>query len=143
MRWFWDRYISKCPEFWANDTQGPLTGRGGPPTHHEKARNGPMASLTDQFETALSRIEPSDEDHNNAPEAHQDVRGVLREDDTLRDWGIDSVLIGSYKRHVSIRRVKDVDVFCRLDTVPHGVHPQDLLDRFYAILDDRYGDTAE
>jgi hypothetical protein len=77
-----------------------------------------MVALTDQFSSALSNIEPSDDDKVNAPIAHQDVRSVLEADATLEDWGIDPGLIGSYKRQVSIRRVYDVDVFCRLGSLP-------------------------
>lgn len=102
-----------------------------------------MAALTDQFETALTRIEPSDDDRDHAPEAHEDVQGVLEDDGTLSGWGISPVLIGSYKRHVSIRRVKDVDVFCRLKDLPADVDPQDLLDQVFEILDNHYGKTSD
>lgn len=102
-----------------------------------------MAALTTQSDTALSRIEPSDDDKDNAPAAHTGVRTVLKDDDTLKAWGIDPVLIGSYKRQVSIRRVKDVDVFCRLASLPDAAEPADVLTRFFHVLDDAYGNDAD
>ena len=61
-----------------------------------------MAVLTTEFDIALSRIEPSDADKANAPGAHEQVRAVLKDDSTLASYVIEPVLIGSYKRHVSI-----------------------------------------
>ncbi len=43
-----------------------------------------MAALTGSFDIALGRLEPSDEDKENAPAAHKDVCGVLAADDTLK-----------------------------------------------------------
>ena len=102
-----------------------------------------MGALPDQFKTALSNIEPSDEDKRNAPNAHEDVRNVLKDDATLAEWGIDPALIGSYKRKVSIRRVSDVDVFCRLRSVPTNVSRDDILDHFFKVLADAYGNDDE
>lgn len=99
-----------------------------------------MAGLSTEFGTALSRIEPSDDDQDNAPEAHKKVRAVLKDDDALDDYKVDPVLIGSYKREVSIRRVKDVDVFCRLADLPDQVTPEDLLNHFKRVLIDAYGE---
>lgn len=98
-----------------------------------------MAALTGSFDTALGRIEPSDADKNNAPAAHEDVRGILSANDKVKEWGLAPILIGSYKRHVSIRRVKDVDVFCRLLTLPHETPPHEVLELFFDLLDDAYG----
>jgi hypothetical protein len=102
-----------------------------------------VGALPDQFKTALSNIEPSDEDKTNAPNAHEDVRNVLEDDDTLAEWGIDPALIGSYRRKVSIRRVSDVDVFCRLRSVPANLSRDDILDHFFNVLTDAYGNDDE
>ncbi|WP_404385898.1 nucleotidyltransferase [Knoellia locipacati] len=98
-----------------------------------------MAILTGLFQQALSNIEPSDEDKQNAPKAHKDVSGALGGDDQLVEWGTDPILIGSYKRNVSIQRVKDVDVFCRLNDLPADVGPADLLDHFHEVLAEEFG----
>lgn len=97
-----------------------------------------MAVLSKQFKDALAAIEPG-VDAASAAEAHAEVRDVLGGDADLSDWGLHTILIGSYKREVSIRRVKDVDVFCELPDLPDDHDPQDLLDKFAAILTDEYG----
>lgn len=97
-----------------------------------------MAQLSDQFKQARKNVEPV-EDAENAAEAHAEVRAVLGSDDELAEWGIDTVLIGSYARHVSIRRVKDVDVFSRLPDLPGDILPDDLLDKIYEVLLNEYG----
>lgn len=97
-----------------------------------------MARLKPQFSSALGSIEPG-KDKTNAPEAHKLVRAALAADPTLAGYGIDSILIGSYRRQVSIRRVKDVDVFCRLETLPSGVTSTQILDRFFDVLNAEFG----
>jgi hypothetical protein len=98
-----------------------------------------MAVLTTEFDIALSRIEPSDDDKENAPDAHEQIRAVLQDDARLARYVIEPVLIGSYKRHVSIRRVKDVDVFCRLEESPTDLTPESLLEHFDQVLTLKYG----
>lgn len=98
-----------------------------------------MAILTGLFQQALSNIQPSTDDKDNAPKAHTEVRDALAKDDQLLKWGTDPILIGSYKRSVSIQRVKDVDVFCRLTDLPGDVGPVDLLTHFHEVLKDEFG----
>uniref|UniRef100_UPI003D8C301A SMODS domain-containing nucleotidyltransferase n=1 Tax=Gordonia sp. B7-2 TaxID=3420932 RepID=UPI003D8C301A len=97
-----------------------------------------MAHLKQQFKDALSSIEPGD-DEANAPEAHRRVRDALEADAKLAEYGVSPVLIGSYKRNVSIKRVKDVDVFVRLTDVPWTVTSKDILDRFFTVLHAEFG----
>lgn len=92
-----------------------------------------MAVLTQQFSDALTLIEP-DADVASAIKAREAVVDALAADDQFTTWGFDPVLIGSYKRHVSIKRIKDVDVFCRLRNLPDGVDPVDLLGHTLAVL---------
>lgn len=101
-----------------------------------------MAHLKQQFKDALGSIEPSD-DKASAPEVHQLVRDALKADAKLADFGVDPVLIGSYKRNVSIRRVKDVDVFVRLPDVPSDVTSRDILDRFFTVLHANFGTDSD
>ena len=98
-----------------------------------------MAILTTKFKDALGLIEPSEDDKTNAPLAHQRVREALKNADSLKDWGLNPVLIGSYARSVSIRRVKDVDVFCRMDDIDNAVTPTKVLDEFFKVLDAEFG----
>lgn len=101
-----------------------------------------MAHLKQQFKDALSSIEPGD-DKIHAPEAHRLVRQALEADAKLSDYGVNPVLIGSYRRSVSIRRVKDVDVLVRLPDVPSDVRSSDILDRFFSVLHAEFGTDSE
>jgi len=101
-----------------------------------------MAHLKQQFKTALSSIEPG-ADKDNAPEAHHLVSDALKADPKLAEYGVSPVLIGSYKRNVSIRRIKDVDVFVRLADVPRDVTSQDILDRFFKVLHAEFRTDAD
>ncbi|WP_026151626.1 nucleotidyltransferase domain-containing protein [Streptomyces prunicolor] len=92
-----------------------------------------MAALPTQFGKALSAVEP-DEDAAHAQDAHAQVSTVLEDDERLRSLGVDPLLIGSYKRHVSIKRVKDVDVFARLTKADGSLRPGAILDHVADIL---------
>jgi len=98
-----------------------------------------MAILSGQFADALVAIEPSAKDKMNAPRAHEVVRDALTSAADLKDWNLNPVLIGSYKRDVSIRRVKDVDVFCRMEGIGNDVSASSVLDRYFAVLDTEFG----
>lgn len=98
-----------------------------------------MAILSSQFSKALESIEPSADDKANAPKAHKVVRAALTSADELRAWNLNPVLIGSYKRDVSIRRVTDVDVFCRMDDIDDDVEGNTVLNKFFKVLDAEFG----
>jgi hypothetical protein len=67
---------------------------------------------------------------------------VLEGDSRLSDLGIDTVLIGSYARNVSIRRMHDVDVFSELKaTAKDTQQPSALLDIFSGVLVAAFGQT--
>jgi hypothetical protein len=93
-----------------------------------------VPELTAQFEQALTNIEPTKEDKHNAPLAWAEVGEALADDPVIAGWGFDSLLIGSYKRRVSIRRIKDVDVFGRLWDVEDDVLPSTVLSEFERVL---------
>ena len=97
-----------------------------------------MAHLKQQFKDALSKIEPG-ADKSNAPETHKQVRAALEADPILVKYGIDPVLIGSYRRNVSIRRIKDVDVFGRMPDMPVHVTSTEILDHFFTVLNKAFG----
>ncbi len=99
-----------------------------------------MAELVGQFEEACSNVEPEDEDKENAASAHTDVREQLESDSGLCDAGIDTVLIGSYKRNVSIRRVKDVDVFSKMPDIDPDMKGAEALDVVESVLREAYED---
>lgn len=102
-----------------------------------------VAILSSQFTKALESIEPSTDDKANAPEAHKAVRSALTSAAELKEWGLSPVLIGSYKRDVSIRRVNDVDVFCRMDDIDDDVAASTVLDKCFKVLDAEFGTDAD
>ena len=100
-----------------------------------------MATLAGYFQEALTNIEP-DTDKANAAVAHDEVSKALKADKRLQALGISPVLIGSYARSVSIKRVKDVDVFGRLENADETLAPGGALDIFEEVLsdDDNFGE---
>ena len=101
-----------------------------------------MATLATQFTAALGRIGPTT-DAKNAAAAHQQVTDVLEADDWLTELGISTVLIGSYGRQVSIRRVKDVDVFARLTKATSSLRPGRILDHVTEVLAEAFPGCVE
>jgi len=96
-----------------------------------------VATLATQFNEALTNVEPA-EDVKNAIKAHSTVRKVLTKDERLKKLGIDPILIGSYRRHVSIRRIKDVDVFARLSEADTSLRPGEILDHVLDVLEEAF-----
>jgi hypothetical protein len=101
-----------------------------------------VATLAKQFKNALGKIEPG-QDAKNAAAAHAQVTAVLESDDRLKKLGVSCVLIGSYGRDVSIRRVKDVDVFARLQKADGKLRPGDILDHITDVLEKKFPDRVE
>ena len=99
-----------------------------------------MPDFPEQFREAKSNVEPDAKDVTNASKAHEDVRATLERSEELAAMGIDTILIGSYARHVSIHRMRDVDVFSKLLEAKEDIEPTDLLDTFESVLLEEYGD---
>ena len=111
------------------------------PEHAEEA-GSTLTSHVDGFKKALERIEPGD-DASNAQEAHKQVAGVLEADDKLKRLGVRPLLIGSYRRNVSIRRVKDVDMFGRLDNATETTWPGEIYNHVVDLLEDAFPGNVE
>jgi hypothetical protein len=101
-----------------------------------------MATLATQFRDALGNIEPGD-DARNAAEAHKQVSALLEADERLKALGASCFLIGSYGRDVSIRRVKDVDVFARLEKATSTLRPGNILDHVTKVLEEAFPGCVE
>ena len=91
------------------------------------------------FAQALSAIEPG-ADADSARKAHAEVSDALKSAAPLARLGISPVLIGSYAREVSTRRVKDVDVFGRLQDADENLRPGRAIDLFEDALAQSFGD---
>lgn len=102
-----------------------------------------METLSDQFEAALSRIEITGKKRERAVAAQAEIREHLEGDDVLRGWGVDTVLIGSYARHTSIRPGKDVDVFTKLPELDTTANPSLVFETVRAVLVAKYGERAK
>lgn len=96
-----------------------------------------MVTLPTYFQEALKNIEPGD-DATNAKNAHAEVSNFLKADPWLKNLGVDPYLIGSYAREVSIRRVKDVDVFARLRKATSDLRPGQILDKMENVLTEAF-----
>jgi hypothetical protein len=101
-----------------------------------------VSTLATQFRETLGNIEP-EMDAKNAADAHKQVSDVLEADTRLKGLGISCVLIGSYSREVSIKRVKDVDVFARLAKATSALRPGDILDHVTAVLEEVFPGRVE
>jgi hypothetical protein len=103
-----------------------------------------MEPLEEQFEGALARIEVSGPKRDRAIKAHEEMRGVLEADPKLQEWGIETVLIGSYARRTGIYPGKDVDVFVKLTKLTtEDAEPATVYNRVRDVLVDHYGDRAK
>jgi hypothetical protein len=98
-----------------------------------------VAHLPEQFDQALGSVEPGDADKESASRAHTVVRSALESEPALAEMEIDTILIGSYARQVSIRRMKDVDVFSKLGRYNSTLSPEALLTVFERVLSSEFG----
>jgi tRNA nucleotidyltransferase (CCA-adding enzyme) len=62
------------------------------------------------------------------------VRAALDTSAQLREWGLETILIGSYARHTGIRPGKDVDIFAKLTELDTSASPQIVFDEVEAAL---------
>jgi hypothetical protein len=56
-----------------------------------------MEALPQQFSDAVRNVRVSDEKLARTIDAHSEVRSILESDSELCEWGIDTILIGSYR----------------------------------------------
>ena len=98
-----------------------------------------METLDDQFAQAVRNVTISGAKRDRAIAAHTEVRNLLEQDPTLCDWGIDSLLIGSYARQTARYPGKDVDVFLRMQNLSVRYNPENLYQAVERVLVARYG----
>jgi hypothetical protein len=102
-----------------------------------------VETLPVQFDKALTRIEPNGTKRARAIAAHGLVRAQLETSDTLCEWGVDTVLIGSYARSTAIYPGNDVDVFTKLTALDTKYSAAVVFEEVCGILTDHYGDRAD
>lgn len=98
-----------------------------------------METLDAQFEQAVERVSVTDEKARHVVAAHTEVRQILEADDQLRQWGIDTILIGSYARQTSRYPAKDADVFLRFTKLTVEDNPSIVYGAVAAVLIRHYG----
>ncbi|WP_229052485.1 nucleotidyltransferase [Aeromicrobium sp. Leaf350] len=99
-----------------------------------------METLHQQFEDAVRNVTLHGEKAKRAQEAHIEVRKLLESDTTLKEWGVDSVLIGSYARQTARYPGKDVDIFLRLQNRTNRHDPEIIYEQVRNVLVNQYGD---
>ncbi len=99
-----------------------------------------VETLDTEFNGALHKINLEDK-VRRAKEAHETVRAVLEADPTLGDWGVDTILIGSYARDVAIWPGHDVDVFVKLPAFNGG--PEALYEAVRSPLKQEFGSDLD
>lgn len=98
-----------------------------------------VTTLAEQFRQAHLRIGI---ERANAIAAHVEVRARLETDAKLIEWGVDTVLIGSYARKVAIYPCHDVDVFVKLPKCPPNSSPEAVFSEVQRVLVEAYGNRA-
>lgn len=98
-----------------------------------------MQTLTTEFAQAVRNVTIHGEKRDRAMQAHAEVRELLESDSELSDWGIDTVLIGSYARQTARYPGKDVDVFLRFGELSARHSPEKIYNAVERVLVEEYG----
>jgi hypothetical protein len=98
-----------------------------------------METLDNEFAQAVRNVTISGTKRDRAIAAHTEVRELLEADEQLCEWGIDSILIGSYGRRTSRYPAKDVDLFFRFKNLSVRHDPEKVYNAVERVLVGRYG----
>ena len=98
-----------------------------------------VETLNEQFAQAVRNVTVSGDKRDRAVAAHTEVRELLEADAELADWGIETLLIGSYARQTARYPGKDVDVFLRFTKLSVRHNPQKIFDAVERVLAAEYG----
>ena len=102
-----------------------------------------MPNLRNQFEKALTNIEINGQKRTRAIDAHTEIRQILQQDEQLKEWGVEPLLIGSYGRDVGIYPGKDVDVFLRFTRLNTSAAPRTVFNAVWRIIVGEYGQYGQ
>ena len=98
-----------------------------------------MPNLRNQFEQTLTNIEINGQKRKRAIDAHTEIREFLQQDEQLKKWGVEPLLIGSYGRDAGIYPGKDVDVFLRFTRLDTRAAPRKVFDAVWRVIVRKYG----
>ena len=102
-----------------------------------------MPNLRNQFEQALTNIEVNGQKRKRAIDAHTEIRELLQQDEQLKEWGVEPLLIGSYGRDTGIYPGKDVDVFLRFTRLDTRAKPRAVFDAVWRVIVRKYGQLGQ
>ena len=102
-----------------------------------------MPNLRSQFEKALTNIEINGQKRKRAIDAHTEIRELLQQDEQLKEWGVEPLLIGSYGRDTGIYPGKDVDVFLRFTKLDTRAGPKAVFDAVWRVIVRKYGQYGQ
>lgn len=98
-----------------------------------------MESLDNEFAQAVRNVTIHGEKRDRAIAAHTEVRALLEADTQLCEWGIDTILIGSYARQTARYPGKDVDIFLRFTDLSVRHNPEKIYNEVDRVLVAKYG----
>ena len=102
-----------------------------------------MANIRNQFEQALTNIEVNGQKRKRAIDAHTEIRELLLQDEQLKEWGVEPLLIGSYGRDTGIYPGKDVDIFLRLTRLDTRAEPRVVFNPVWRVILRKYGQYGQ
>ena len=102
-----------------------------------------MPKLRKQFEQALTNIEVNGQKRKRAIEAHTEIRELLQQDEQLKEWGVEPLLIGSYGRGTGIYPGKDVDVLLRFTKLDTRAEPRAVFHSVWRVIVQKYGQYGQ
>ena len=102
-----------------------------------------MPNLRSQFEKALTNIEINGQKRKRAIDAHTEIRELLQQDEQLKEWGVEPLLIGSYGRDTGIYPGKDVDVFLRFTRLDTRAEPRAVFNAVWRVIVRKYGQYGQ
>ena len=98
-----------------------------------------METLDTEFAQAVRNVTIHGEKQERAIAAHTEIRELLEADTQLYEWGIDTILIGSYARQTARYPGKDVDVFLRFTALSIRFSPEKIYNEVERVLVAKYG----
>ena len=102
-----------------------------------------MPNLRNQFQQALTNIEINGRKRKRAIDAHTEIRELVQQDDQLKEWGVEPLLIGSYGRDTGIFPGKDVDVFLRFTRLDTRAEPKAVFNTVWRAIVRKYGQFGQ
>ena len=102
-----------------------------------------MPNLRNQFQQALTNIEINGQKRKRAIDAHTEIRELVQQDEQLKEWGDEPLLIGSYGRDTGIYPGKDVDVFLRFTRLDTRAEPKVVFNTVWRVIVRKYGQFGQ